>query len=128
MNYCPHSDIKSELKLILAASEEWIRRSRMSDMEFANDCLVPSLEDAGLIDDDPETADELFKVRNKYAKRVARILSGDSPLAVLLARSMVGGPACRCGQRDPALYRSPARLHAGEAADHHYRRQHRGDH
>ncbi len=80
MNYCPHSDIKSELKLILAASEEWIRRSRMSDMEFANDCLVPSLEAAGLIDDDPETADELLKVRNKYAKRVARILSGDSPL------------------------------------------------
>ncbi|WP_323065971.1 hypothetical protein [Aeromonas jandaei] len=52
----------------------------MSDVEFANDCLVPSLEAAGLIDDDPETADELFKVRNKYAKRVARILSGDSPL------------------------------------------------
>ena len=80
MNYCPHSDIKSELKLILAASEEWISSSRMSDMEFANDCLVPSLEAAGLIDDAPETADELFKVRNKYAKRVARILSGDSPL------------------------------------------------
>ena len=80
MNYCPHSDIKSELKLILAASEEWISSSRMSDMEFANDCLVPSLEAAGLIDDAPETADELFKVRNKYAKRVARILSGDSHL------------------------------------------------
>ena len=80
MNYCPHSDIKSELKLILAASDAWIRSSRMSDMEFANDCLVPSLEAAGLIDDEPETADELFKVRYKYAKRVARILSGDSPL------------------------------------------------
>jgi hypothetical protein len=80
MNNCPHTDTKSELKFILAASNEWIRRSRMSDMEFANDFLVPSLEAAGMIDDDPETADELFKVRNKYAKRAARILSGDSPL------------------------------------------------
>lgn len=80
MNNCPHTDTKSELKFILAASNEWIRSSRMSDMEFANDFLVPSLEAAGLIDDAPETADELFKARNKYAKRVARVLSGDSPL------------------------------------------------
>lgn len=80
MNNCPHADTKSELKFILSASNEWIQRSRMSDMEFANDFLVPSLEAFGLIDDNPTTGDELLKVRNKYAKRVARILSGDSPL------------------------------------------------
>lgn len=80
MKYCLHSDTKSELELILRYSNEWIGSARMSDMEFANDCLVPSLEAAGLIDDEPETADALFKVRNKYAKRAARILSGDSPL------------------------------------------------
>lgn len=80
MNNCPQSDTKSELKFILNATIEWIKCSRMSDVAFANDYLVPSLEAAGLIDDDPTTADELFKVRNKYAKRVARILSGDSPL------------------------------------------------
>jgi hypothetical protein len=80
MNNCPQSDTKSELKFILNTSIEWIKRSRMSDVEFANACLVPSLEAAGLIDDDPTTAEELFRVRGKYAKRVARILSGDSPL------------------------------------------------
>lgn len=80
MNNCPQSDTKSELKFILNTSIEWIKRSRMSDVEFANECLVPSLEAAGLIDDDPTTAEELLRVRGKYAKRVARILSGDSPL------------------------------------------------
>ncbi|MGE9755559.1 hypothetical protein ACQP3R_22445 [Bacillus inaquosorum] len=108
MNYCPHSDIKSELKLILAASAEWIRISRMSDVEFANACLVPSLEAAGLIDDNPTTADELFRVRNKYAKRVARILSGDSPLPFGWREAWL---AALPGDVAANIMRSTARMH-----------------
>ncbi len=108
MNYCPHSDIKSELKLILAASAEWIRISRMSDMEFANACLVPSLETAGLIDDDPTTAEELFRVRGKYAKRVARILSGDSPLPFGWREAWL---AALPGDVASGIMRSTARMH-----------------
>ncbi|EFP9527591.1 hypothetical protein HLP44_000713 [Shigella sonnei] len=80
MNYCPHPDKKSELKFILESSRQWIKTARLTDMAFANEHLVPALESFGLIDDTPETGDEWMKVRNKYAKRVTRILAGESPL------------------------------------------------
>lgn len=108
MNNCPQSDTKSELKFILNTSLEWIKRSRMSDVEFANECLVPSLEAAGLIDDDPTTADELCRVRNKYAKRVARILSGDSPLPFGWREAWL---AALPGEVAASIMRCTARMH-----------------
>lgn len=80
MNYCPQTDKKSELKLIIDFSRQWINAVRLTDMAFANEYLVPALELFCLIDDAPETGDEWLKIRNKYAKRVTRILTGESPL------------------------------------------------
>lgn len=80
MKKCRQKDNFGELSLTLRLTAEWMARCGLRVAEFTERHLMPSLSEHQLLDDAPSQADAWEAQKERYTKRVTRILSGESPL------------------------------------------------